>query len=160
VVRSRLREVADVVAAESLDAPALETVGSPTELAVALDALRGGRSYRDLERAARRLPDNRRLPVSTISDLLSRGTPSRETLDTYLATVGIRAERRTAWVAAWQRATTADPAAAAGSVRVDRVVASRLGIHSAITLPGVSDTDLPAYVERDWTLRSSESAPG
>ncbi|MGC4952978.1 hypothetical protein ACLQ2P_07140 [Actinomadura citrea] len=59
------------------------------ELAAALNVLRGGRTYAELDKAARALPGAgggmARLPSSTVGDLVTKGRCERETLETFLA---------------------------------------------------------------------------
>ena len=53
------------------------------------------------------------------------------------------------WLVAWERASTADLARPAGAVRVRDARPRLLGVHAAISVPGVSDDVPPQYVLRD-----------
>ncbi|MFD8529122.1 hypothetical protein ACFV0L_17065, partial [Streptosporangium canum] len=119
-------------------------VHTPAELAAALNALRGDRSYANLSKAVR--PG--RLASSTISDLLREGRPSVETLELFLKACGLPEEHKELWRTARERAVTADPPHLAEVVRVERADPRRLGVHAAIDAPGAIG-ELPVYVERD-----------
>ncbi|WP_336216672.1 HD-GYP domain-containing protein [Nonomuraea sp. LPB2021202275-12-8] len=124
------------------------------ELISALRAIRAGRSYADLDRAAN--PGNRPgdgLPSSTLSDLLNKGRASRETLEVFLRACAVPRERWGAWQGARERALTADAPGTAGLIRVAQADPRRLGVHAAIDAPGATG-DLPAYV-----LRDTDTAP-
>ncbi len=51
--------------------------------------------------------------------------------------------------AAWERASTADLARPAAGVRVRDARPRLLGMHAAISVPGIPDDDPPQYVLRD-----------
>ncbi|EFC83277.1 WD-40 repeat protein [Parafrankia sp. EUN1f] len=83
-------------------------------MAAALDALRQrlGLSLANLETKARQLPPRKNgqarwLPRSTTSDLLSKGRPSQETLETFLAVCEVPAQDVSHWIAALHRVQTA-----------------------------------------------------
>lgn len=117
-----------------------ESVRTLGDLPAALDGLRQGRSYAELDRAAR--PD--RLPPSTLNDLLGgKKLPMVETLEVFLRACGVDKAKR----AARERAMSARPPLA-GAVRVEQANPRRLGVHKAIDAPGASGP-LPVYVERD-----------
>ncbi len=82
-------------------------VRTSSELAAALNIVRGDLSYQQLTIAARKLPSagssRRGLPASTVSDLLRHGRTSRETLTTYLAVCQVPVGAWAAWISAWER---------------------------------------------------------
>ncbi|MEU4697424.1 hypothetical protein [Nonomuraea dietziae] len=119
-------------------------VQTHAELAAALKALAGGRSYRELAKAAR--PDA--LPTSTLSDMFHKGQPSLDTLEVFLRACGVPADQRGAWRAARERALSSRPPGLQGVVRACQAEPRRLGVHAAIDAPGAFG-DLPVYVERD-----------
>lgn len=53
------------------------------------------------------------------------------------------------WLAAWERASTADLARPADAVRVRDARPRLLDVHAAINVPGMSDDAPPEYVPRD-----------
>ncbi|WP_157255139.1 hypothetical protein [Nonomuraea typhae] len=120
-------------------------VRTAAELGAALKALAAGRSYRDLDRQARRNPPDR-LPSSTLTDLF-RGKPSGETLEVFLRACDVARGERQVWQQALQRVR----AAALGLDRLIRVADASprlLGVHEPIDAAGVIE-DLPVYVRRD-----------
>ncbi|MFJ2029023.1 hypothetical protein [Streptosporangium sp. NPDC087985] len=117
------------------------------ELAEALQTLRAGRTYKDLDRAA--APE--RLPSSTLSDMLNSGRSTVETLELFLRACGVPREQHAAWLSARERATSANLPGTAGLVRVADADPRRLGVHAAIDAPGATG-DLPAYFTRDTDL--------
>ncbi len=134
--------------------PDLERVETLGQLGVALNRLRGGRSYSDLIRAAARQPwrDGRQpsLARATISDLVNgRSVPNRDTLITFLTACGLSSGDHAGWLAAWERAATAQMRRPAGAVRVRDSRARRLGVHASIQVDHRTD-DLPVYVQRDF----------
>jgi hypothetical protein len=56
-------------------------------------------------------------------------------------------------------ARSARPTRPAGAVRVSEADSRRLGVHAAISVPGVSDEVLPEYAPRDGMLPSPASGP-
>lgn len=136
--------------------PDPNTVHTLTELAVALNALRGARSYRELTETAKKQPSRggRRpvLPRATLSDLMNgKSVPSRETMVSFLSACGLDAGAQQAWLAAWERVSTSHLRRPAGAVRLGDARPRLLGVHASIQVePGV-DT-LPAYVPRDFDL--------
>ncbi|QFY12976.1 HD domain-containing protein [Nonomuraea phyllanthi] len=137
-----------------VESPDPSQVHTVPELISALRALRAGRSYTDLDKAAN--PGNRPkegLPSSTLSDLLNKGRASRETLEVFLRACAVPREQWRAWEDARERALTADVPGTAGLIRVAQAEPRRLGVHAAIDAPGATG-DLPAYV-----LRDTDTAP-
>ncbi|MFD0535249.1 hypothetical protein ACFQY7_17385 [Actinomadura luteofluorescens] len=126
-------------------------VQSSTELAGALNTLRGRRTYADLGKAARALAGGSgtaRLPSSTLSDLLLKGRCERQTLETFLAVCGVPRDQHERWLAAWERTRTAT-APVPGAVRVRGAGWRSLGVHVPIEVPGAHPDTLPTYVPRD-----------
>jgi hypothetical protein len=129
-------------------------VHTPDELSTALDGLRRrrGLSYSGLARRAAELPsrDGKRqaLPKSTVGDMLRGKVSSREKLLTFLDACRVSALDRPQWVAAWERARTADVKRPSASVRVREAQPRDLGVHAAIRVYG-STGELPPYVARD-----------
>ncbi|MEV4473930.1 HD-GYP domain-containing protein [Nonomuraea sp. NPDC049504] len=137
-----------------VEMPDPSQVHTVPELISALRALRAGRSYADLDKAAN--PGKRPkegLPSSTLSDLLNKGRASRETLEAFLRACAVPREQWNAWQAARERALTADAPGTAGLIRVAQADPRRLGVHAAIDAPGATG-DLPAYI-----LRDTDTAP-
>ncbi len=89
-----------------------------------------------------------KLPMSTISDLLTKGRCTEETLELYLRACQVPRTEEAAWLAARQRALTTVFDGLDGLIRVRQSVPRRLGVHSSIDVPGATG-DLPAYIERD-----------
>lgn len=119
------------------------------ELSRALNQLRGARSYRDLELAARRRGTTRALSPSTLSDLLSgRSMPSPATITSFLTACGVDAAAQRPWLAAWERVSSAHLRYPAGAVRVREANPRLLGVHGSIQV-GTDVDALPAYVARD-----------
>lgn len=124
------------------------------ELATGLRALlrRSGLSYTQLGRAVAQLPRRSSraasLPKSTVSDVLRTGRVSKPVLLAFLAACGVSDADTTHWLAAWERARTADLSRPAGAQRVSAADAQVLGVHKAIEIQG-ADSALPAYVLRD-----------
>jgi hypothetical protein len=133
------------------DPAAVDTLA---ELGAALEVLRRGRSYGELDRAARRLPPehggSQRLPSSTVSDLL-KGRTSQRTLETFLATCSVPRTEVVGWVQAWERARAVHSDRPAGAVRVREANPRLLGVHAAIDVEGALGV-LPTYVMRDADL--------
>lgn len=132
------------------------TVQALPELARALNALRGGRSYADLDRAVNPGTGPRVLPASTVSNLLTgRSVPTRDTMVRFLTACGLGRPDQDPWLAAWQRVATGD-ACRPDKDRPDRtpqVCRARprlLGVQAAIRVdPDTDPDDLPTYVPRD-----------
>ncbi|MFI7602001.1 tetratricopeptide repeat protein [Actinoplanes sp. NPDC049681] len=132
------------------------------ELAVALDALRGTRSYSELDRAAGGRTTRHVLPPSTLSDMLKgKTTPGRDTVVTFLAACEVDEGAREPWLRAWERVSTRHLQRPAGAVRVRDADPRLLGVHSSIQV-GPDSGDLPVYVPRDLDLdlRASLAAAG
>jgi hypothetical protein len=131
-----------------------EHVHTLPELIAALQDLRCGRSYADLNRAARTGLGLARevdpLPTSTLSDLFGgKAVPSRRTVTTLLAACGLGTdEAQTPWLAAWERVGTAHLARPRDAIRVRDARPRLLGVHAAIRVDD-APTELPAYVPRD-----------
>lgn len=117
-------------------------MASPEQFVAALNALRGGRSYKALVRAYPALR------LSTVGDLLTgKSTPTRETVTAYLTACGLDQVAQRPWLAARDRA--AHPGRPVGAVRARAAVARRLGVHPSIQLSAAGD-GLTTYVERDF----------
>jgi hypothetical protein len=126
--------------------PDPEQVQTLPELALALDQLRGTRSYKDLNKAAAACGG---LPGSTVSNLLNgKSMPGRDTVVAFLTACGLNAEAQVSWLAAWERVSTRHLHAPAGAVRVRQARPRLLGVHAAIQVKG-ADGELPSYVPRD-----------
>ncbi|MFD0686011.1 hypothetical protein [Actinomadura fibrosa] len=125
-----------------------ERVQTAAELAVALNALRGRRTYAELGGAAQTLPGGRALPRSTVGGLVTKGRCERETLETFLAVCGVPRDQHERWLAAWERTRTAT-APVPGAVRVRDASWRALGVHVPIEVPGADPDALPTYVPRD-----------
>ncbi|MFG1966084.1 HD domain-containing phosphohydrolase [Nonomuraea sp. NPDC049028] len=136
----------------SVEMPDPNQVRTITDLIAALRALRAGRSYAELDRAAN-LGNRPKegLPSSTLSDLLNKGRASRETLEVFLRACQVPRGKWQAWQEARERALTADVPGTVGLIRVAQADPRRLGVHAAIDAPGATD-DLPAYVLRDTDI--------
>lgn len=142
-------------------------VETRTELAAALDALRlrCGLSYEQMERAAGRLPPGSgRLARSTIGDIVRAKTlPQRETFRAFLRVCNVPSGDVPGWLAAWERAATADLPRPASAIRIRDADPRRLGVHASIVVDE-RDDDLPRYVarDRDDTVRAmlDEAASG
>jgi tetratricopeptide (TPR) repeat protein len=123
-------------------------------LATGLKALRrrSGLSYAQLSQAVARLPrDPSRaaaLPKSTVSDILRTGRVNKPALLAFLTACHVSDADITHWVAAWERARTADFGRPAGAQRVQSVDAQPLGVHTPIEVEG-AESGLPVYVPRD-----------
>jgi len=133
-------------------------VNTPDELAACLDGLRRrrGLSYEVMERAAAKLssrPGRSRLeplPKSTVGEIVTgMRLPAKGKLLTFLAVCQAARADLAQWLAAWERARTADLARPAGGVRVRDARLRLLGVHAAISVLGVPDDLPPEYVPRD-----------
>ena len=130
-------------------------VHTPQELSTCLDGLRHrrGLSYSKLTAKAAKLPRRdgklQTLPTSTVGDML-RGpkVPSKDKLLTFLTACEVSDHDLPQWLAAWERASTADLRRPPGDVRVRTAQPRQLGVHAAIRCEG-ADGELPAYVSRD-----------
>lgn len=129
-------------------------IGSFDELAVGLRALlrRSGFSYAQLGAAVARMPRRpsraATLPKSTLSDLLRTGRASKPVFLAFLAACNVSEADVMHWLAAWERARTADLSLPSGAQRVLSVDAQVLGVHKAIEVDGAGSA-LPVYVPRD-----------
>jgi hypothetical protein len=132
-------------------------VSTPDELAVCLDGLRRRRdlSYEAMEAAAKQLLRSgatrlEPLAKSTVGEIVTgKRLPTRAKLLTFLAVCDVTPADRAQWLAAWERASTADLARPGGAVRIRDVRPRLLGVHAAISVPGVPDDVPPQYVLRD-----------
>jgi hypothetical protein len=132
-------------------------VSTPDQLAACLDGLRRrrGLSYEAMEAAAklpsrsggpRRVP----LPKSTVGEIVTgKRLPTKGKLITFLSVCEVAPADLAQWLAAWERASTADLARPADGRRVRDARPHLLGVHAAISVPGVADGVLPEYVPRD-----------
>jgi hypothetical protein len=134
------------------------TVKTLDELAACLDGLRRrrGLSYEAMERAATRLPSRSGGPrleplgKSTVGEIVTgQRLPAKGKLLTFLEVCGVAPADRAQWLAAWERASTSGLARPAGAVRVRDAQPRLLGVHPAISVPGVPDDVPPEYVPRD-----------
>ncbi|MFC4071849.1 hypothetical protein [Actinoplanes subglobosus] len=132
-----------------------EKVHTLPELAAALGALRGTRSYAALIKAAEQLPPRggRRpaLSKATLNSLVSKAesVPERDTVVTFLTVCGVRGPDQDPWLAAWERVKTRHQRRPAGARRVREADPRRLGVHASIQVTAGTD-DLPPYVRRDF----------
>ena len=133
-------------------------VSTPDELAACLDGLRRrrGLSYEAMEKAAAKLPSRsggsrlEPLPKSTVGEIVTgKRLPTKGKLLTFLTVCGVAPADLAQWLAAWERASTADLARPPGGVRVRDARPRLLGVHAAISVPGVPDDVPPEYVPRD-----------
>ena len=132
-------------------------VSTPGELATCLDGLRlrRGLSYEAMEAAAKLLPRSggsrlEPLAKSTVGEIVTgKRLPTKGKLLTFLAVCDVAPADRAQWLAAWERASTADLARPVGAVRVRDARPRLLGVHPAISVPGVPDDVPPQYVLRD-----------
>ena len=132
-------------------------VNTPDELAACLEGLRlrRGLSYEVMEKAAAKLPSrsgrSRLEPCPRARwarSLGVSGCPPRASCSLSLRCA--TSPRPIAqWLAAWERASTADLARPVGGVRVRDARPRLLGVHAAISVPGVPDDVPPEYVPRD-----------
>jgi thioredoxin-like negative regulator of GroEL len=119
------------------------------ELSQALDQLRGGRSYAQLDRAAGGRPRAPVLPTSTVSNMIhGKSVPSKDTMVIFLTACGLTGSKQEPWLAARERAATGHLHRPAGAVRVRSADPHRLGVHASIQVY-LGAEDLPAYVPRD-----------
>src|SRR4051812_38174471 len=89
------------------------------QLAAGLNALRRGRSYAELDRAAGGRAKAPVLPPSTLSDMVNgKSVPSRDTMVTFLTACGLTGPLQVPWLAAWERVDTSHLRRPAGAVRV------------------------------------------
>jgi hypothetical protein len=133
-------------------------VNTPDELAACLEGLRlrRGLSYEVMAATAAQLlsrSDRSRLeplPKSTVGEIVrGKRLPAKGKLLTFLAVCGVAQADLAQWLAAWERAITADLTRPIGAVRVRDVRSRLLGVHAAISVPGVPDDVPPQYVPRD-----------
>ena len=133
-------------------------VSTPDELAACLDGLRRrrGLSYEAMEKAAAKLPSRsggsrfESLPKTTVGEIVtSKRLPTKGKLLTFLTVCAVAPADLAQWLAAWERASTADLARPAGAVRVRDARPRLLGVHAAISVPGVPEDVPPQYVLRD-----------
>jgi tetratricopeptide (TPR) repeat protein len=132
-------------------------VNTPAELAVCLDGLRlrRGLSYEAMTKAVGRLqsppggPRWEPLGKSTVGEIVTgKRLPTKGKLLTFMAVCKVATADRAQWLAAWERASTADLSIPAGAVPVREARPRRLGVHAAIQVDGGAD-ELPTYVPRD-----------
>jgi hypothetical protein len=108
-----------------------------------------------MERESRKLrsrPGESRWDVlgkSTVGEIVKgKRLPSKGKLLTYLAVCQVASADLAQWLAAWERAGTADLAQPVGAIRVREAAPRRLGVHAVIQVDGVPG-ELPTYVPRD-----------
>ncbi|MGW5557625.1 hypothetical protein ACWER9_10430 [Micromonospora sp. NPDC003944] len=108
-----------------------------------------------MERESRKLrsrPGESRWDVlgkSTVGEIVKgKRLPSKGKLLTYLAVCQVASADLAQWLAAWERAGTADLTQPVGAIRVREAAPRRLGVHAAIHVDGVLG-ELPTYVPRD-----------
>src|SRR5690348_7230811 len=133
-------------------------VSTPEELAACLDRLRRhrGLSYEAMEMAAAKLPPRpggsrlEPLPKSSVGEIVTgKRPPTQGKLIAFLAVCEIAPDGQAPWLEAWERARTVYLAQAADRVRVRDAQPRLLGVHAAISVPGVPDDVPPQYVPRD-----------
>ena len=132
-------------------------VSTPDELAVCLDGLRRRRdlSYEAMEAAAKLLSRSggsrlEPLPKTAVGEIVTgKRLPTKGKLVTFLAVCGVAPADLAQWLAAWERARTADLAPPAGAVRVRDARPRLLGVHDAIQVEEKVPGELPVYVPRD-----------
>jgi hypothetical protein len=133
-------------------------VSTPGELAACLDGLRRrrGLSYEAMELAAAKLPSPlggsrlEPLPKSTVGEIVTgKRLPAKGKLLTFLTVCEVAPADQAQWLAAWERVGNVDLARPAGAVRVRDARPRLLGVHEAISVPGVPDDVPPQYVPRD-----------
>ncbi|MER6590348.1 helix-turn-helix domain-containing protein [Micromonospora purpureochromogenes] len=127
------------------------------ELSACLDALRRrrGLSYEGMAAAAKKLqpkPGGRRLEAlakSTIGEIVTgKRMPSKQKLLSFLAVCQVAPADEPQWLAAWERASTADLSQPPGAMRARDARPRKLGVHAAIQSEHAQG-ELPAYVLRD-----------
>jgi tetratricopeptide (TPR) repeat protein len=134
-------------------------VNTPAELAACLNGLRlrCGLSYEAMEKAARNLRSRsgglrwEPLSRSTVGEIVNGKRPrppAKGKVLTFLAVCEVASADRAQWLAAWERACTADLSVPAGAVRIRDARPRLLGVHAAIEVEGAVG-DLPVYVRRD-----------
>ena len=90
------------------------------------------------------------LPKSTVGEIVTgKRLPAKGKLLTFLTVCKVAPADQDPWLAAWERAGTAGLARPAGAVRVRDARPRLLGVHAAISVPGVPDDVPPQYVPRD-----------
>ena len=134
-------------------------VNTPDELAACLDGLRRrrGLSYEAMEKAAAKLPSRsggsrpEPLSKSTVGEIVTgKRLPAKGKLLSFLAVCEVAPADLAQWLAAWERARTADLARPVGGVRVRDARPRLLGVHAAIQVEGKKvPGELPVYVPRD-----------
>jgi hypothetical protein len=133
-------------------------VSTPDELAACLDGLRRrrGLSYEAMEKAVTKLPSRaggsrlEPLAKSTVGEIVTgKRLPTKGKLLTFLAVCGIAPADYAQWLAAWERASTADLARPVGAARVRDARPRLLGVHAAIQVEEKVPGELPIYVLRD-----------
>jgi predicted negative regulator of RcsB-dependent stress response len=146
----------------ALDPTDIDTLA---QLAAALDQLRGNRSLRSLDKAAKELPRRpgrtSALPTSTVSDVFNgKSVPSVDTLVALLEVCGISDEpAQRMWLKARDRVEHRHHRRPPGAVRVRDARPRVLGVHAAIqtdpaqrsaqSVAGQEQAELPLYVPRD-----------
>ena len=131
-------------------------VSTPDELVACLDGLRRrrGLSYEVMEKAEAAVPTRRLrrepLPRTTVGEIVTgKRLPTKAKLLTFLAVGGVAPADLAQWLAAWERARTADLARPVGAVRVRDARPRLLGVHDAIHVEEKVPGGLPLYVPRD-----------
>jgi DNA-binding SARP family transcriptional activator len=149
-----VRAKSPVCAADASVVPEPAGISSFDELTTGLRALlrRSGLSYTQLGLAVAQLPRRSSrattVPKSTVSDALRTGRVSKPVLLAFLAACDVSDADIMHWLAAWERARTADLDRPAGAQRVLTADAQVLGVHKAIEVDG-TDNALPVYILRD-----------
>jgi hypothetical protein len=133
-------------------------VNTLEELAACLNGLRRRRgfSYEAMEKAAVELRNRsgrsrlEPLSKSTVGEIVNgRRLPAEGKLRTFLAVCGVAPADLAQWLAAWERARTADLTRSADAVRVRGARPRLLGVHDAIQVEEEVPGELPVYVPRD-----------
>ena len=144
-------------------------VSTPDELAACLDGLRRrrGLSYEGMEKAAAKLPSRSGgsrlgpLPKSTVGEIVTgKRLPTKGKLLTFLAVCEVAPADLAQWLAAWERASTADLARPVGGIRVRDARPRLLGVHAAISVREYPTTSRRSTCCGMLTPPSSVSGPG
>jgi TPR repeat protein len=141
-------------------------VNTPADLATCLDGLRRRRnlSYEAMERAAGNLspqPGGLRwepLAKTTVGEIVTgKRLPTEGKLRTFLAVCTVARADLAQWLAAWERAVTAELAAPKLGKPIDEYTAFGLEVHPSIEIVGgVELPILPTYVPRSHDARLAE----
>jgi len=107
------------------------------------------------EKVRSRLGGKRLEPLAktTVGEIVTGSRlPSKGKLLTFLAVCEIAGDDFPQWLAAWERAVTADLSRPPGGIRVRDAEPRQLGVHAAIYVDGAPG-ELPLYVPRDIDAR-------